>query len=135
MERILQPNARELSPGFDVAILDRAGIAARLRGLLCGQHSGNLSEIAALLGVEELSLRMSVDSLSPHPTVDVMTAVIHHFGVDPTWLLTGIYNPTTHRAAAEGLGSVTGDMRAALERRPTPVSNPPMESFRRHDQN
>ena len=50
-------------------------------------------------------------------------------------LLTGIYNPTTHRAAAEGLGSVTGDMRAALERRPTPVSNPPVESYRRHDQN
>ena len=118
-----------------MAILDRAGIAARLRGLLCSPHGGSLSELAAELGVEELSLRMSVDELSPHPTVDVMTAVIHRYGVDPTWLLTGIYNPATHRAAVEGPDSVTAEMRASLERRQTPVSNPSIESIRQHEQN
>jgi hypothetical protein len=113
-----------------VAILDRAGIAARLRALLVGQDSGELGDTAARLGVEELSLRMSIDELSPHPTVDVMTAVIHHYGVDPTWLLTGNYNPATHRAAIEGLSSISTEMRAAMERRPGPLAEPPLEPFR-----
>lgn len=115
-----------------MAILDRAGIAARLRGLLSGQDDGDLSTTAARLGVEEVSLRMSIDELSPHPTVEVMTAIIHHYAVDPTWLLTGNYNPATHRAAVEGLSSVTAEIRAAVDRRPAaPLASPPFETFRR----
>lgn len=113
-----------------MAILDRTGIAARLRGLLAGQDSGDLEAAAKRLGVEELSLRMSVDELSPHPTVDVLAAVIHHYGVDPSWLLTGDYSADTHRAALEGIMSVTAEMHSLLDRRPTPLSNPTIEPFR-----
>ena len=113
-----------------MAILDRNGIAARLRGLLTGPDHDDLGATAARLGVEEVSLRMSIDELSPHPTVDVMTAVIHQYGVDPTWLLTGVYNPATHRAAVEGLVSVTDEIRAAVNRRSLPVADPTREPFR-----
>lgn len=113
-----------------MAILDRTGIAARLRGLLAGQDSGDLAATAKRLGVEELSLRMSIDELSPHPTVDVLAAVVHEYAVDPSWLLTGNYSASTHRAALEGIMSVTAEMHALLDHRPTPLSSPTVEPFR-----
>jgi hypothetical protein len=81
--------------------LDRNGIAARLRGLIGGQEHGDLGAIAARLGVDEVSLRMSVDHLAPYPTLDVLAAIVVTYGVDPTWLLTGDYNPSTHRSVAD----------------------------------
>ncbi len=90
--------------------------------------------LAARLGVEELSLRLSIDELSPHPTVEVLDAVIREYGVDPTWLLTGAYDSGSHRMAME-----TGDSRAILRdfmaMRPSPISEPPPEHFRASGQN
>ena len=40
--------------------MDRDGIAARLRGLIAGQNEGDLGVVARRLGVDEVSLRMSV---------------------------------------------------------------------------
>lgn len=79
--------------------MDRIGIAARLRGLIGGQEHGDLGATAARLGVDEVSLRMSIDHLAPYPTLDVLSAVVSTYGVDPTWLVTGDYNPATHRSA------------------------------------
>jgi hypothetical protein len=89
--------------------LDKAGIAARLRGLLMGQDDGDLGHIATRLGVDELSLRLSVDDLAPYPTVDVLAAVVLAYGVDPTWLLTGNYSPTTHRTVADAPMDLAAD--------------------------
>lgn len=133
--RLLAPKCYTISVGSEVPILDKAGIAARLRGLLAGQDNGDFATIALRLGVEEVSLRMSIDDLSPHPTVEVLTAVIHLYGVDPSWLLTGNYNPATHRAAAEGLSSVTAEIRAAVDRRNVPLAEPTVERFRHGELN
>jgi len=84
---------------------DRASIASRIRGLI-GDHK-NLVDVARRLGLDELSLRMSTDEVSPHPTVDVLVAIIHHYGVDPSWLLTGAYDGNTHRAADERSAAIT----------------------------
>jgi hypothetical protein len=84
-----------------VSTLDRAGIAERLRELILRQESGDITQTAAQLGVEELSLRMSIDPDSPHPTIEVLAAAIGYYGLDPTWLLTGVYNSRTHRDAVE----------------------------------
>jgi hypothetical protein len=92
---------------------DRFSIAARVRGLVAGQDAGDLAETAYRLGVEELALRMTIDETSPHPVIDVLTAVIAHYGVDPTWLLTGDYDAGTHRAAAEADHNATA---TALQR-------------------
>ena len=100
-----RPDAGRPTPPPPLNTFDRAGIAARIRGLF-GEHK-NLAEVAQRLGLDELSLRMSVDEVSPHPTVDVLAAVIHHYGVDPSWLLTGMYDSHTHRSADERSAAIT----------------------------
>lgn len=79
--------------------LRNAEIAARIRGLLSGQ--GKPNEIAVRLHVDETALRMSVDDISPYPTMDVIVAVVQEYGVDPHWLMTGEYNPGFHQRAIE----------------------------------
>jgi hypothetical protein len=80
-------------------LLERQAVAARIRGILAGQDDGDVAAAAERLGVSELSLRMSLDDLSPQPTMDVVLAVIRQYGVDPTWLITGNYDASTHRQA------------------------------------
>lgn len=117
-----------------MTVFDRAGIAERLRGLLAGQDKGDLGATAKRLGVAELSLRMSVDEVSPHPTMEVLVAIIHEYGVDPTWLLTGVYDPDTHRATFEG-NAISAALRDFMMSRMGPISDPPREHFRVHEQN
>jgi hypothetical protein len=86
---------------ISLPILDRIGIATRLRSLLGGQQSEDLRLTADRLGVEESALRLSMDELAPYPTVAVVVAAIRKYGLDPTWLLTGQYDAGTHRSAIE----------------------------------
>ena len=113
---------------------DRAGIAERIRGLIGGQDRGDYAETASRLGVDELSLRLSVDELSPHPTMEVIMAVIREYGVDPGWLLTGDYQTSSHRAAMEG-ESLPSPLREFIAARRGSISEPPPEHFRAADQN
>ena len=78
----------------------RRDIATRLRALLRVGHE-ELGVTAHRLGVEELALRMSVDEVSPFPTLDVLVAVVAHYGIDPSYLLTGVYDTATHRQVAD----------------------------------
>ena len=66
---------------------------------------------ATRLGVDEVPLRMSIDDAAPYPTVDVIAAIVRVYGVDPTWLLTGEYDPATHR---KSLTTTTAELPAAL---------------------
>src|SRR3954469_8696695 len=76
---------------------DNVGIAARIRGLISGQDEGEPALAAKRMHVDETGLRMSIDELAPNPTISVIAAVIQEYGVDPTWLLKGTYDPVTHR--------------------------------------
>jgi hypothetical protein len=80
---------------------NRFDVAARIRGLLAGQDGGIVSGTARRLGVDEISLRMSVDELDPRPTLDVLLATVREYGVDPTWLISGEYDIAMHRRALE----------------------------------
>lgn len=86
-------------------------IAARLRALFAKPDDQDWEVVAERLRVSELALRMSIDPLEPHPTIEVITAAIAHYGVDPTWILTGEYDPGTHRRA---LGDEMPDDTAAV---------------------
>jgi len=89
--------------GFTV---DRWRIAVRIRALLYAaiRRSG-LRAVAADLDVTAESLQVSTDLQNPHPSVEVLLAVIRYHGVDPTWLLTGEYDLATHREALENPAS------------------------------
>jgi hypothetical protein len=115
----------------DEGHLDRNGIAARLRGLIGGQEHGDLGAVAARLGVDEVSLRMSIDHVAPYPTLDVLSAVVTAYGVDPTWLVTGEYNPATHRALEIQPERVMEDIRAMMGATPpTPPEAPGLRLLR-----
>jgi hypothetical protein len=111
----------------------RRDIAARLRSILGISDSIELASVAARLGVEEISLRMSVDIESPFPTVDVLTAVVKRYGLDPGYLLTGIYNTETHRRALGDPDSIADAIRHAAGPFPTgTIATPPDEPTRLH---
>ena len=114
---------------------DRKEIAARLRGLLAGQDGGDLAATAHRLGVEEVSLRMSIDEDSPFPTIDVLAAVIGEYGIDPSYLLTGRYDGATHRKVLAGNAAVAAnavrELAAEHSARPL-VAEPTVEGARLH---
>ena len=117
-----------------MANFDRIGVAKRLRELVGGPSSPFLAETAARLGLEELSLRMSIDEDSPHPTVEVLAAVIREFGVDPTWLLTGNYDAATHRSAMERTTITPASVQALMGSISPLISELPPESLH-HNEN
>jgi hypothetical protein len=121
MDRIDDPTAR--------------AIASRVRTLLAGLDADGLDAAARRLGVGEVPLRMTVDEAEPHPTLEVLAAVTRHFGVDPTWLLTGTYDPATHHAAMDGgRPEESLALLATLVRRPAggaaPAGPPPVAARR-----
>ena len=85
---------------------DRFAIAARLRALLFARDpQASPGAIAESLGVRESTLRASIDEVSPRPWIEVLLAVIRRHGVDPTWILTGVYDQSTHREALEDVAN------------------------------
>jgi hypothetical protein len=82
--------------------VDRAAIAERIRGLFSGQSENDPAAAALRLGVDEVRLRSTIDGLAPTPTLDVIVAIVVAYGVDPTWLLTGNYDPGVHRNVLAG---------------------------------
>ena len=69
-----------------------------------------------MLGVDESGLRQSLDEASPDPTVEVLVAVATKLAVDPAWILTGDYNPVTHRQAAETAADATRAVQSLVDR-------------------
>ncbi|HKO13572.1 MAG TPA: hypothetical protein VJV22_16505 [Acidobacteriaceae bacterium] len=77
-------------------------ISQRVRTLLRGMPGYSLENAASRLDVPVERL---APVLQPRPgqmidtatLIDVLAAVVHEYGVDSTWLLTGEYGPGTHR--------------------------------------
>jgi len=78
-------------------------IADRLRSVMARQPGHRLSDMAAILSVDEDALRRLIEE--PERTIDVsflidvVAALVREFAVDPNWLLTGRYDSSTHRQA------------------------------------
>ena len=110
-------------------------IAMRLREIVQGTDPQQLAAVAERLRVQEISLRMSIDPDSPHPTIEVLAAIIREYAVDPSWLLTGEYDPDTHRQAIEGDPIAARPLREFVSQRPTRIAEPTPESVRSVDLN
>src|SRR5690349_14159968 len=107
-------------------LLDPHAMAARLRGLFGSQDRHTIGAAARRLRVTERALRVATDEHSPHPSIEVLAAVIREYGVDPSWLLTGEYDPATHRAALDDDANLTKDefvrmIGAEIAKRRTPA--------------
>jgi hypothetical protein len=111
----------------------RAKIAERLRGLIAGQDSGDLAVTARRLGVDEVSLRISIDELSPYPTVDVIAAIVNHYGVDPGYLISGRYDGRLHQKVLDEPAAAKEAVRKLAEDDATaPHTEPPQQPRHLH---
>ena len=98
--------------------LSPRAIAERIRALIAGMNVHDVGTAARELNVGEFALRRTISASAPRPDPDVLAAVVWEFGVDPHWLMTGTYDATIHRKAAEA-GSrfaIAGRFRAMLAR-------------------
>jgi hypothetical protein len=81
-----------------------AAIAHRLRDFLSRQPGFCVSGFPAAAGVGEHELRAVLAPeralVAPAVLIDVIVEVVRRFGIDANWILTGEYNPSTHRALA-----------------------------------
>jgi hypothetical protein len=102
---------------------DWVEIASRLKGLIRVQNKSELAAVAKRLGVDERSLRISVEG--GRPTLSVMAALIRAYGLDPSWVLTGDYDPSTHRIA---LDSNTQEIEGVVRRMIIGSETPPRGS-------
>ena len=97
----------------DIDRIDRVAVAKRIRELVADPSGEYMDIVADRLGVTEDDLRVSIEGEQPHPTPEVLAAVVREYGVDPSWLLTGDYDSATHRRV---LQSPEGATPEALER-------------------
>jgi hypothetical protein len=81
--------------------LDWNGVSGRIRGLVSMSDQAQLSAAANRLGVEERHLRDAIEQQSRTSTLKVIAAIVRVYGLDPTWVLTGTYDSTTHRVAIQ----------------------------------
>ena len=110
-------------------VLDSRQIAERLRGLFGNQEAESLYRTAHRLCVSAVALRMSIDETTPEPTMSVLAAVVREFGVDPSWLLFGVYDSMTHHAAIDvGEYATAASMLRLAASQPSDLSMPPRES-------
>ena len=80
---------------------NRFAVADRVRAVLALCVEDNLTTAARRLKVSESTLRIALDPNWPQQTLDILVAVVEQCGIDPSFLLTGEYNASTHRAALE----------------------------------
>jgi hypothetical protein len=106
---------------------DWKGIAARIQGLISASDKGQIEAAAARLGVSERDLRNTVERGSTTSALRVVRAVVRQYGLDPTWVLTGAYDASTHRSALRqdeeeidrALSSLTGEYELPRENQAT----------------
>ena len=92
---------------------DRFEVADRIRALF---DERPVSELASRLHVSVDALNDAVDTSLPVHSVDVLAAISFAYGVDPSWLITGEYDPRTHQAAASSPDDAERVIRAILRR-------------------
>src|SRR6185437_3771471 len=63
------------------------------------QVPSSIEHVAARLRVSDDALRATLDARQGARILDVLTAIVREFGVDPHWLATDVSDGHTHRLA------------------------------------
>jgi hypothetical protein len=86
--------------------VDVRAISDRVR-ILIGDDTISRTDLARRLRVSESAVRAAIDQTSPHPTLDLLAAIVREYGVDPSWLVFGEYDAAIHRASLEAASRFT----------------------------
>jgi transcriptional regulator with XRE-family HTH domain len=79
-------------------------LADRVRSLLIAKGCGEdktVEDCARDLEVSADALRDITDRQTRLPSIGVLEAIVRHYGVDPSWLITGSYSSVTHQEAGD----------------------------------
>ena len=79
--------------------IDWTKISERLAGLVKVDDARDIPTIAGRLGVDEASLRTVVLKDSGGVSTRSIAIIARLYGLDPTWVITGKYDPATHSRA------------------------------------
>ncbi len=78
-------------------------IAERLRAVMAQHPAARLNDLEDTLALDRGSLSLLINEqqqiIDVTFLIDVVAAIVHEFGVDPQWLLTGRYDASIHRHA------------------------------------
>jgi hypothetical protein len=105
-------------------------LAGRLGALINQENGRDLRTAAERLGVAEVDLchllECRAPALAANHLAELCAAAVRHYGVDPSWLVTGCYDPDMHRDVEEYPRSAAGlqELIADLIRRSRGVSVP-----------
>ena len=82
-------------------------IAERVRSVVARQSCDDLEAIARSLALPEAPFHHLIANpeavIDSALLIDVLAALVRVYGVDPKWLLTGEYDPNSHRRVLERL--------------------------------
>ena len=93
--------------------IDWAQVAHRIHGLVGAGVSGNALDDTMRVRIEERVLHQRLRKESLDSVIRLLTSIVRIYGLDPTWVVTGNFDPTTHRIALEGTQQET---RSIVER-------------------
>ena len=78
-------------------------IAQRIRAIVAQEPAHTLDVLAATLHTQPYAFRRLVEdregAIDPALLIDVVTAFVREFAIDPQWLLTGTYDSGVHSRA------------------------------------
>jgi hypothetical protein len=82
--------------------IDWRAVSDRVRIVTGVPDRNDLRDAARQLSVSEAQLRDAVTGRFRLGWQKVLSAVVRQHGIDPSWILTGRYDGTTHTASLEG---------------------------------
>jgi hypothetical protein len=87
--------------------VDWAAVAHRIHGLVRVHDGSDVPGETARIALEERVLRERLQREPLDVAIRLLTSVVRLYGLDPTWVLTGVFDTATHRTALEGSAEET----------------------------
>src|SRR5829696_1378582 len=81
--------------------LHKSRLADRIKQLIGAAALEDLAAVATELSVDERELRRLIERRTRVWSVDVLAALVLRYGIDPNWLVTGVYDERAHHEALE----------------------------------
>ena len=104
--------------------VQQSRLADRIKALIGVAGLEDLGRTAAELSVDERDLRRLVERRTRVWSADVLAALVLRYGIDPHWLISGVYDERTHREALDRADDGIQAMRRLIRTLMTPKGSP-----------